>query len=127
MFLCLVAGKNFSRRHTEIVFIFFLQKIGIDFSCKLPYCCGYSLEVPSRSASDEYPQHDFMENWSKFSSNYHQILFLNNSSALETVYTKNQNFFLGEEKIKKICHLLILSRLNIEYPYMAFFKKKKTF
>ena len=45
-------------------------------------CCGYSLEVPHRGTSNEYPQHVFMENWRK----YHQILLYNSS-----VY-----FFSGE-------------------------------
>ena len=30
-----ILGKNFSRRHFEIFFLFFFQKIGFDISCKL--------------------------------------------------------------------------------------------
>ena len=30
-----MVGKNFRRRHFEIFFLFFLQKIGFDISCKL--------------------------------------------------------------------------------------------
>ena len=34
---------------------------------------GYLLEAPCQVASDEYPQHVFMENWRKLhlSQNYH--------------------------------------------------------
>ena len=38
------------------------------------------LWVLIRGASNEYPQHVFMENWRKLSRNYHQILLPNKSS-----------------------------------------------
>ena len=46
-----------------------LDKMGFCFSPKIllffsflhkNICCGYSLEVPHRGASNEYPQHEFL-------------------------------------------------------------------
>ena len=47
-------------------------------------CCGYSLEAPQLSASNEYPQLTFLgEIKKKLSLNYHQLL-LNMSSVYHT-------------------------------------------
>ena len=47
-------------------------------------CCGYSLEVPQRGTSNEYPIHILWRNKKKLSLNYQQILFLSKFPAHDT-------------------------------------------
>ena len=50
-------------------------------------CSGYSLEVPQRGTSNEYPQHWFSLSNTKAYLNYHQILLLNFSAGVFREWT----------------------------------------
>ena len=57
IFLAIALDKMFFFNPKVLIFFLFLQE---------NICCGYSLEAPRWGASNEYPQHIFVENWEKY-------------------------------------------------------------
>ena len=69
-------GKERKKKKSCRCGMSFIQKyLSTSFFFKKTYC-GYSSEAPRRGASDEYPQHVFVEKPEKYSPGIHSYLEL---------------------------------------------------